>query len=148
MLGAIAGSLPVRCQAPPHPHGSSSRNTLSMRRLPHAVRHASGAQRTAPFEINNGRCRPDQYGGACPARAAGDGAEAKQDISSMGGYGGATTAVSPERNDREERQLPFGSIDVDASDICSQEECPFPSHRAFDAEQLQRRLRNQASRRL
>lgn len=98
------------------------------------------------------QCQPSQYGSACAARAAPDGdgagAAAVEEAAASGGIGngyGATVAAPIGGHGADERPLAGGSVDVDASSISEQDECPFPSHHAFDAKQPQQRLRNQAS---
>lgn len=73
--------------------------------------------------------RRPQYGAPCAAAGNGQ----LQPAAAAAAHG----------NWAAERQHPGGSVDIDASSICDQAQCPFPLHDAFSAERKEGRLRNQ-----
>jgi len=149
MPGA-ALAAPVRCPALPQAHRCRACSLPPPRRPLQPL--SFGGRGSMSSSARGLQRQPSQYGSACAARAApdGDGAgtAAVEEAAASGGISngyGATVAAPIGERGADELPLAGGSVDIDASSICDQEECPFPSHHAFDAKQPQQRLRNQAS---
>ena len=84
------------------------------------------------------------YGANIHARAAANGGAAAAEQSGDGSGGGNGAPRGLQHAAEAERQNPYGSVDIDSASICDNEECPFPTHHAFDAATAPKtRLRNQ-----